>query len=326
MRLPRTYVSKFTQLKFDGLKRARVDQSFLPCEPVRHGEAVPKAEVGRSADCSRPPLLRRGLGLVAERRGRGEPAAPARARRGDGDNCDRLNFTLSSRTRPASPGPLAPPHGAMTIAERTERIVSYETMIEPDKRGDTAWRLVPGRWRKERKMASSTLRSSPTIRPARCRDGQQVYWETCGTRRQAAVMVHGGPGRASRRGCGRCSIRIATEPCCSTSAAAGEAPARQRSRHGPAHNTTDHLVSDMERLREQLGIDRWLLTVARGNHLALVYASDTRIGVADHAQRHHHDAAGDRLALPRRRPVLPEQWERFAPEPGPGHVVARTRG
>jgi proline iminopeptidase len=26
------------------------------------------------------------------------------------------------------------------------------------------------------------------------------------------------------------------------------------------HNTTDHLVNDMERLREHLGIDRWLLT------------------------------------------------------------------
>jgi proline iminopeptidase len=39
------------------------------------------------------------------------------------------------------------------------------------------------------------------------------------------------------------------------------------------HNTTDHLVADMERLREQLGIDRWLVTGGSwGTTLALVYA------------------------------------------------------
>jgi proline iminopeptidase len=38
-------------------------------------------------------------------------------------------------------------------------------------------------------------------------------------------------------------------------------------------NTTDHLVSDMERIREHLGIDRWLLTGGSyGTTLALVYA------------------------------------------------------
>ena len=38
-------------------------------------------------------------------------------------------------------------------------------------------------------------------------------------------------------------------------------------------NTTHHLVADMERLREHLGIERWLLYGASwGSTLALVYA------------------------------------------------------
>ena len=39
------------------------------------------------------------------------------------------------------------------------------------------------------------------------------------------------------------------------------------------HNTTDHLVADMERLREHLGIERWLVTGGSwGTTLGLVYA------------------------------------------------------
>jgi proline iminopeptidase len=88
------------------------------------------------------------------------------------------------------------------------------------------------------------------------------------------VMVHGGPGQGSvpnmrrmfdperyravlfdQRGCGR-SIPHASDPA-----------AEMR------HNTTAHLVEDMERLREFLGIDRWLVTGGSwGTTLALVYA------------------------------------------------------
>ena len=40
-----------------------------------------------------------------------------------------------------------------------------------------------------------------------------------------------------------------------------------------ALNTTDRLVADMERLREHLGIDRWLITGGSwGTTLALSYA------------------------------------------------------
>jgi hypothetical protein len=85
-------------------------------------------------------------------------------------------------------------------------------------------------------------------------DGNLVYWETCGNPDgKPAVMVHGGPGQGcapgmrrmfdpsryravlfDQRGCGR-SRPHASDPGTSL-----------------AHNTTDHLVADMERLREHL--------------------------------------------------------------------------
>jgi proline iminopeptidase len=106
-------------------------------------------------------------------------------------------------------------------------------------------------------------------------DGNKLYWETCGNPEgKPAVMVHGGPGQGSapnmrrmfdperyravlfdQRGCGR-SIPHASDPATDM-----------------RHNTTGHLVKDMERLRGHLGIDQWLVTGGSwGTTLALVYA------------------------------------------------------
>lgn len=106
-------------------------------------------------------------------------------------------------------------------------------------------------------------------------DGHTIYWEISGNPNgKAAVFLHGGPGsgthplqrrmfdpRAYRivlfdqRGCGRSTPHVA----------GGEA--------GLANNTTWHLVADMERLREHLGIDRWqLFGGSWGATLAVAYA------------------------------------------------------
>lgn len=59
-------------------------------------------------------------------------------------------------------------------------------------------------------------------------------------------------------------------------------------------NTTEHLVGDLERLREHLGLDRWMLTGGSwGRTLALAYA-----------QRHPHRVT---------EIVLREAMSRFAP-------------
>jgi proline iminopeptidase len=101
-------------------------------------------------------------------------------------------------------------------------------------------------------------------------DGHEVYWECYGDPAgKPAVVLHGGPGSGAvpwwrtlfdpvayravlfdQRGCGR------SRP------------------HGELRaNTTHHLIADIERLREHLGIGRWLvLGGSWGSTLALAYA------------------------------------------------------
>lgn len=101
-------------------------------------------------------------------------------------------------------------------------------------------------------------------------DGHQIYWELCGNPDgRPAVFLHGGPGSGcspdhrrlfdptkycvllfDQRGCGR-SLPFASLD----------------------NNTTWHLVADMERLRQMLGVDRWLVFGGSwGSTLALAYA------------------------------------------------------
>jgi proline iminopeptidase len=106
-------------------------------------------------------------------------------------------------------------------------------------------------------------------------DGNSVYWEACGNPGgKPAVFLHGGPGGGllpanrrffdpsayrivlfDQRNCGR-SLPFAGDPAVSLE-----------------HNTTPHLVADIERLREHLSIDRWLVFGGSwGSTLALSYA------------------------------------------------------
>ncbi len=92
-------------------------------------------------------------------------------------------------------------------------------------------------------------------------DGQRLYWETCGNPAgKPALVLHGGPGSGcspwmralfdlrryrvvlfDQRGAGR-SRPHASEPGTDL-----------------AVNTTHHLIADVERLREHLGVARWLV-------------------------------------------------------------------
>jgi proline iminopeptidase len=106
-------------------------------------------------------------------------------------------------------------------------------------------------------------------------DGQRIHWEALGNPDgKPAVIVHGGPGsgasrnplrhwdperyrviRFDQRGCGRSTPNIADPSV------------------GLEANTTWHLVEDMERLREHLGIEKWLVMGASwGSTLLLAYA------------------------------------------------------
>ncbi|MEV6877405.1 prolyl aminopeptidase [Amycolatopsis sp. NPDC051128] len=157
-------------------------------------------------------------------------------------------------------------------------------------------------------------------------DGHRVYWETCGNPDgKPAVMLHGGPGQGctagmrrmfdparyravlvDQRGCGR-SVPHAADPATSLE-----------------HNTTDHLVADLERLREHLGIERWLVTGGSwGTTLALVYAerfphrvSEIVVSAISTTRRSELDwlyrGAGR---------FFPEAWQRFRDGAGDDDVV-----
>jgi proline iminopeptidase len=147
-------------------------------------------------------------------------------------------------------------------------------------------------------------------------DGNLVYWEQCGRPDgKPALVVHGGPGSGcstgmrrsvdperyrvvlfDQRGSGR-SVPHASDPATDMSV-----------------NTTWHLIDDMERLREHLGIERWLLFGGSwGSTLSLAYA-----------ERHPERVSEVILVgvtMTRRVDVdwlyrgvgrfFPEEWERF---------------
>jgi len=106
-------------------------------------------------------------------------------------------------------------------------------------------------------------------------DGNLVHWEVCGSPDgKPAAVVHGGPGS----GCGTVARRLFDperyrtvlfdQRGCGRSTPHASDPAT-----GLRHNTTWHLVADLERLREHLGVDRWLLYGGSwGSTLILAYA------------------------------------------------------
>lgn len=147
-------------------------------------------------------------------------------------------------------------------------------------------------------------------------DGQLVYWETSGNPSgKPAIALHGGPGVGSspgrrrsfnparyrlvqfdQRGCGRSTPSVADPSV------------------GLEHNTTHHLIADIERLREHLGIEKWLVWGASwGTTLALAYAQrfpervselvlvSTTLSRRSDVHWLYHEAGR----------FFPEQWERF---------------
>ncbi|MGK8464258.1 prolyl aminopeptidase [Nocardia cyriacigeorgica] len=151
--------------------------------------------------------------------------------------------------------------------------------------------------------------------------GQSVYWEVSGNPDgKPAVFLHGGPGGGTapyhrqffdpeqyrvvlfdQRGCGRSSPHIADGADLSL-------------------NTTDHLIADIEQLREALGIEQWLVFGGSwGSTLALAYAQRYPRRVTELVLRgifllrrkeidwYYNGAAGY---------VYPDEWEKFlAPVP-----------
>jgi proline iminopeptidase len=148
-------------------------------------------------------------------------------------------------------------------------------------------------------------------------DGHTLYWELCGhPDGQPAVFLHGGPGSGcsvdqrrlfdpqrycvllfDQRGCGRSTPHACIEA-----------------------NTTHHLVADIERLREMLGVQRWLvLGGSWGSTLALAYAQAHPARVSALVLRGVFTARREELRWYYQDGaswVFPDEWDRFiAPIP-----------
>ena len=147
-------------------------------------------------------------------------------------------------------------------------------------------------------------------------DGNQVYWEVRGEPAGRPVLiVHGGPGSGRPRKAHKLfdhnvfRIVLFDQRGCGKSMPSAADPSTEM-----AHNTTEHLLADMEALRQHLGVQRWLLYGGSwASTLILAYAEryPDRVDGAI--------LVGVTMTRPREidwlyhglRLLLPIEWERF---------------
>lgn len=106
-------------------------------------------------------------------------------------------------------------------------------------------------------------------------DGHRIYWEASGNPAgKPAVALHGGPGSGSSPGRRRAFHPEAYRLVQFDQRGCGQStPSAADLGTDLATNTTHHLISDIEQLREHLGIDRWLVWGGSwGVTLGLAYA------------------------------------------------------
>jgi proline iminopeptidase len=106
-------------------------------------------------------------------------------------------------------------------------------------------------------------------------DGQHMYWEVSGNPDgKPAVLLHGGPGSGSYPGQRRWFDPAAYRIVQFDQRGSGHStPSVSDPMTDLSTNTTHHLIGDMERLRQHLEIDRWLVCGASwGVTLGLAYA------------------------------------------------------
>ena len=101
-------------------------------------------------------------------------------------------------------------------------------------------------------------------------DGHQIYWEMCGNPNgKPAVFLHGGPGS----GCSPRHRRLFDPQKYRVMLFDQRGCGRSRPHASLDNNTTWHLVEDIERLREKMGVEKWLVFGGSwGSTLALAYA------------------------------------------------------
>ncbi|MFS8203086.1 prolyl aminopeptidase [Streptomyces sp. CWNU-52B] len=150
-------------------------------------------------------------------------------------------------------------------------------------------------------------------------DGNRVYWEVCGNPRgKPAVVLHGGPGSGCTPGFRRyfdpAAYRIVLfdQRGCGRSTPHASAYETDMSR-----NTTARQIGDLELLRAELGIERWLVWgVSWGSVLGLRYAQTHPEAVSELVLTCVATGSTAEVALLTRGlgQIFPEAFERFLAE------------
>jgi len=143
-------------------------------------------------------------------------------------------------------------------------------------------------------------------------DGHELYYEECGNRRgKPVVLLHGGPGG----GCSAKMRRFHNPDVYRIVLFDQRGAGRSRPHASLQNNTTQHLVDDIEVIREALGIERWqVFGGSWGSTLALAYAQTHPERVTELVLRG--------IFLLRRKEILwfyqhgaselyPDRWEQF---------------
>lgn len=143
-------------------------------------------------------------------------------------------------------------------------------------------------------------------------DGHRMYFEQCGAPGGVPVVfLHGGPGS----GCvarhrrffdpARYRIVLFDQRGCGRSTPRGELK----------HNTTAHLVADIERLRAHLGIERWLVFGGSwGSSLGLAYCAAHKASCSGAILRGVFLTGQREVAwfFDDMKQLLPDAWQRLA--------------
>ena len=106
-------------------------------------------------------------------------------------------------------------------------------------------------------------------------DGHQIYWECCGNPTgKPALFLHGGPGTGCSIGQRRFFDPNVYKAVLFDQRGSGRSlPLASQLSSNLASNTTSHLIADIERLRDLLGIESWIiLGLSWGTTLGLAYA------------------------------------------------------
>jgi proline iminopeptidase len=150
-------------------------------------------------------------------------------------------------------------------------------------------------------------------------DGNRVYWETCGNPHgKPAVVLHGGPGS----GCSPYPRRY-FDPAAYRIVLLDQRGCGRSTPHASAHdtdmsvNTTAHLIADLELLRRELGIERWLVWGASwGSVLGLRYAQTHPGAVSELVLTCVATGSNPEVALLTRGlgKLVPEAFEAFVSE------------